>query len=128
MRDKLAQSRARKLRNSTTDAEQLLWQHLRRRQLGGYRFRRQVPIRGYIADFVCIEAKLVIELDGGQHQEQLKQDRYRDAWIRGEGYRVLRFWNNIVFNETTSVLESILSHLHALCPLPNPPPHAGEGT
>jgi very-short-patch-repair endonuclease len=136
MRDKLTQVRARKLRNQSTDAERLLWQGLRRQQLGGYRFRRQVAIAGDIADFVCIEAKLIVELDGGQHQEQVAYDARRDARLIAEGYRVLRFWNNQVFEETTAVLETILRELLLLRPHPDLllrykcalAPRAGEGT
>ena len=79
MRDRLTQVRARRLRNESTDAERPLWQHLRRKQLDGFRFRRQVSIAGYIADFVCLEARLIVELDGGQHQDQVAYDARRDA-------------------------------------------------
>ena len=127
LRDKLTQGRASRLRNQATDAERLLWRHLRRRQLAGFRFRRQVPIRGYVADFACLEAKLVIELDGGQHQSQVEYDVRRDARINVEGYRVVRFWNNQVFAETAAVLEVILGELLILCPHPDLPPQAGEG-
>jgi adenine-specific DNA-methyltransferase len=118
LRDKLTQSRARRLRNQSTDAERLLWRHLRRRQLNGFRFRRQVPIGEYVADFACMDAKLVIELDGGQHQEQVARDARRDSRINDRGYRVVRFSNNQVFEETTAVLEVILHELLALCPHP----------
>lgn len=128
LRDKLTQARARRLRNQSTDAERLLWRHLRRRQLNGFRFRRQVPIGEYVADFACLDAKLVIELDGGQHQEQVSRDAYRDSRINDSGYRVVRFWNNQVFEETTAVLEVILRELLALCPHPVLPPQAEEGT
>jgi adenine-specific DNA-methyltransferase len=96
--------------------------------LSGFRFRRQVPVAGYVADFACLEAKLVIELDGGQHQEQVARDARRDARINVKGYRVVRFWNNQVFEETTAVLEVILKELLALHPHPDLPPQAGEGT
>lgn len=128
MRNKLTQARARKLRNQATDAERLLWRHLRLRQLGGFRFRRQVPVDGYVADFACMEVKLVIELDGGQHQEQTAHDGHRDALISAKGYRILRFWNNQVFEETNAVLEVILNELRARCPYPDLPPQAEEGT
>ena len=128
LRDKLTQVRARRLRNQSTDAERLLWRHLRRRQLSGFRFRRQVPVGGYVADFACMDAKLVIELDGGQHQEQATRDARRDARINVKGYRVVRFWNNQVFEETTAVLEVILRELLALRPHPDLPPQAREGT
>jgi very-short-patch-repair endonuclease len=106
-----AQQRARDLRSVSTDAERHLWKHLRQRQLLGFRFRRQAPIAAYIADFVCVEAHLVIELDGGQHQSAIDYDARRDAAIRALGYRVLRFWNNQVLQETDSVLQCIADAL-----------------
>lgn len=111
MRNAITQHRARLLRNQATDTERHLWHFLRNRQLGGHRFRRQAPIGAYIADFACLEAKLVIELDGGQHQEQAKYDVRRDRQIEAEGFRVLRFWDNQVFQETQAVLEVILQAL-----------------
>jgi very-short-patch-repair endonuclease len=111
MRDSVAQGRARELRNRATHAEQHLWRFLRRRQLSGYYFRRQVPIAGYIADFACFEAKLVIELDGGQHVDRRSYDEHRRRRIEAEGFRVLRFWDNQVFQETHAMLEVILRAL-----------------
>jgi adenine-specific DNA-methyltransferase len=128
MRNKFTQVRARKLRNQSTDAERYLWQHLRHRQLGGFRFRRQVPIGAYVADFACLDAKLVIELDGGQYQEHATRDARRDSHINAKGYPVVRFWNNQVFEETTAVLEVILNELLKLRPHPDLPPQAEEGT
>ncbi len=133
MRNLITQNRARSLRNQATDTERHLWHSLRNRQLGGHRFRRQVPIGAYIADFACLEAKLIIELDGGQHQEQADYDARRDRKMEAEGFRVLRFWDNQVFQETQAVLEVILQALegrtcsHPVCPHPSPPPQAGEG-
>jgi len=127
MRDPVAQYRSRTLRNHATDAERHLWQHLRRRQLGGHRFRRQVPIFGYIADFACLDAKLVIELDGGQHQEHRSYDERRDRRIEARGFRVLRFWDNQVFQETSAVPDIILHALDSNSPHPNLPPHTEEG-
>jgi len=127
MRDSIAQRRARRLRNQATDAEQHLWRHLRRRQLGGHRFRRQVPIDGYIADFACLEARLVVELDGGQHGDRLRYDEHRDRRISARGFRVLRFWDNQVFQETEAVLQAILDALNSNRPHPSLPPQAGEG-
>ena len=103
--------RARRLRNNATDAERRLWQHLRLRQLEGHRFRRQVPISGYIVDFACPEAKLIIELDGGQHLEHAAYDERRTQSLRGLGYRVLRYWNDEVLLRTDDVLEDILRAL-----------------
>jgi very-short-patch-repair endonuclease len=102
---------ARKLRTSTTDVERLLWQRVRAHRLGGFKFKRQEPIGRYVADFVCYEAKLVVELDGGQHAEARVQDEKRDAWLRGQGFAVLRYWNNEVTQNLEGVLEDILRHL-----------------
>ena len=107
MREGILQTRARSLRRNATDAERRLWHYLRRRQIEGFRFRRQVPIGGYIADFACLEAKLVIEVDGGQHQEMRRRDAERDRRIAACGYKLLRFWDNDVLRETESVLEQI---------------------
>ena len=105
--------KARVLRNAATDAEQRLWQHLRGRRLQGLKFRRQYPIAGYIADFACIEAKLVIEVDGGQHVEQAAHDAERTRKLQINGYRVLRFWDNDVLLRTDAVLDEILLHLNS---------------
>lgn len=86
--------RARELRSGMTDAERAPWRHLRARQLQGWKFRRQYPIAGFIADFACVEASLVIELDGGQHVEQVDYDRMRADRLNDAGYRVLRFWKS----------------------------------
>ncbi len=102
---------ARTLRKHQTDAEQRLWRSLRKRQLNGYRFRRQHPIGKYIVDFVSLDTKVIIELDGSQHQEQQHYDTQRDEWLHSQGYSVLRFWNNQVMNEFDGVLEEILNVL-----------------
>ena len=117
-------SLAKKLRKNMTDAERLLWQHLRNRQLGEYKFRRQRPVGPYIVDFVCLEKKLVIEVDGGQHAGQAELDAKRSDYLKEKGYRVLRFWNNEVLKETESVLTMILSSLDEgmLPPHPGPLP------
>jgi very-short-patch-repair endonuclease len=98
---------ARALRREPTDAERALWHHLRQRQLEGLKFRRQHPLGRYILDFVCLEAALVIEIDGGQHADQRDRDRDRTAWLERRGYRVLRFWNNEVLADPAGVLEVI---------------------
>lgn len=103
--------RARNLRSKSTDAERVLWRHLRQRQIDGYKFRRQQPIGPYIVDFVCLELKLIIEVDGGQHQEQVDYDDQRTRWLETEGYRVLRFWNNDILNNIDGVLQFIHSAL-----------------
>jgi len=104
-------SRARQLRASQTDAERLLWLRLRDRRLNGAKFRRQVPIGPYIVDFVCQDAKLVIELDGGQHGDQVNYDANRSAWLAAHGYRVVRFWNNELLENEQGVLTTILNEL-----------------
>ena len=103
---------ARELRNNATDAEILLWHHLRRRQLNGFKFRRQRPMGKYVCDFVCLEAGLIVELDGSQHLVDAPYDANRDANLRAHGYRVLRFWNGQVFSETEAVVETIYQALH----------------
>jgi very-short-patch-repair endonuclease len=100
--------RARALRVRMTDAERKLWFALRDRRFAGYKFRRQVPIDRFIADFICFEARLVIEVDGGQHADSM-QDRWRDRWFAANGFRVVRFWNN----EVLSNLEGVLTVLSA---------------
>jgi very-short-patch-repair endonuclease len=117
---------ARELRREMTDAERRLWTHLRRHQLAGFRFRRQFPVGPYIVDFICLEAKLVIEMDGGQHLESAS-DAVRSGWLEGQGFRVLRFWNHEVLIHMDDVLTAILGALAPNGPHPNPPPHAGEG-
>ncbi|AXQ28609.1 endonuclease domain-containing protein [Solimonas sp. K1W22B-7] len=104
-------TRSRSLRRDPTDAEAHLWYRLRDRQLAGCKFRRQVPLGPYFADFACAEKWLVVELDGGQHAEQVAQDADRSAYLRTEGYTVLRFWNDQVLREMEGVLEEILRHL-----------------
>ena len=100
-------ARARELRNNPTDAERALWQQLRRRQIGGYKFRRQHPLGNYIVDFFCVEKGLIIELDGGQHQERIAYDNIRTEWLASQGFRVLRFWNNQVLEEIEAVKQVI---------------------
>ena len=119
---------ARELRNSSTDAERLLWRYLRSSQLEGVKFRRQQPIEAYIVDFVSFDARVVIELDGGQHAENTENDVLRDTCLRANGFVVLRFWNNEVIENTEGVLEVIRRHcLHAASPTPRPPPARGGG-
>jgi very-short-patch-repair endonuclease len=106
VRNPLAQRRATSLRKRTTEAEQRLWYHLRHRQLCGERFRRQVPIGPFIADFASIESLLVVEVDGSQHRAS-ERDAERDRYLRSLGFEVLRFWDNDVLLETDAVLEVI---------------------
>jgi len=100
-------TRARELRKNSTDAEKCLWQKLRNRQLGGYKFKRQVPIGHYIVDFMCESASLIVELDGGQHAEQQAYDDKRTAFLQAKGFKVLRYWNNEVLENTGNVLISL---------------------
>ncbi len=102
-----AATHARALRKQATEAERLLWRHLRSRQLDGHKFRRQTPVGPYVVDFLCLEERLVVELDGGQHADQQERDQERSAQLAGWGFRVLRFWNNEVLGNTEGVLEVI---------------------
>jgi len=99
--------RARALRKNQTDAERLLWQHLRGRQLLGYKFRRQFPIGDYIVDFACLPLKLIIEVDGSQHMSNVNYDNARTLYLENHGFQVVRFWNNDVLTEINSVLEAL---------------------
>jgi very-short-patch-repair endonuclease len=98
---------SRNLRKRQTDAEKLLWRHLRGKQVEGFRFRRQQPIGRYIVDFVCLEKRLILEIDGGQHDIENDKDQERTNWLMSEGYRVLRFWNIDVLTNLEGVLETI---------------------
>ncbi|MCD0423886.1 DUF559 domain-containing protein [Rubrivivax sp. JA1024] len=101
---------ARRLRGHQTDAETVLWNRLRNRQIAGYKFVRQMPLAPYICDFVCRDQMLVIEVDGGQHAES-RRDAVRDDFLHMQGYRVLRFWNNDVLANISGVLEAIVRAL-----------------
>ena len=103
---------ARRLRKNPPEAERCLWRHLRYKQIDGFRFRRQVPIGRYVVDFACLSARLIVEVDGGQHAESHEADESRSAWLEALGFRVLRFWNNDVLTQTESVLASIRAALH----------------
>lgn len=102
-------TRARKLRTNSTEVEKKLWWRIRNRQLGGYKFRRQFPIAGFILDFACESEKLAIELDGGQHNlpDYAARDAARTAALAKSGWRVLRFWNNDVNENIEGVLVEI---------------------
>ena len=102
---------ARNLRANSTDAERKLWQFLRKRHIGCYKFRRQVVIEPYIADFVCFEKKLIVELDGSQHLLQKNEDELREEILKKKGYSILRFWNDEVLLKTESVTEKIYNKL-----------------
>ena len=113
----------RRLRLTPTDAEIRLWSRVRRKQLEGFRFRRQHPLGPYVVDFFCAEAKLIVEVDGGQHADD---GEVRTRWLKARGYRVIRFWNNDVLANTDGVLRMILDALRAGPPT-QPPPQGGRG-
>jgi len=103
--------RARAMRRQPTDAEQRLWLLLRDRRLAGFEFHRQVPLGGFVVDFLCHQARLVVEVDGGQHAE-CSSDIARDQWLASNCYRVVRYWNNDVLEDPEGVLLDLLRHLH----------------
>ena len=110
----------RRLRSTPTDAEALLWRQLRGRQVEECKFRRQHPFLDFILDFACLERRVVIELDGGQHADSTAYDAWRTAALQDAGFTVLRFWNNDVFENTDGVLEVISRTLQARA-TPSPP-------
>jgi very-short-patch-repair endonuclease len=101
------QRNARRLRREQTDAERILWRHLRGRQMRDAKFRRQFPIGPYFADFCSAERRLVVELDGAQHVERSEEDEVRTSFLNSQGYRVIRFWNNQVLDSIEEVLRVI---------------------
>ncbi|HEU0155599.1 MAG TPA: endonuclease domain-containing protein [Stellaceae bacterium] len=121
-----AHPRARALRRNMTDAELRLWQILRSHQMIGRKFRRQVPLGRYIVDFVCHEARLIVEIDGGQHDGSSPLEAERTRFLEGEGYRVLRFWNNEVLANLEGVHYALANALGDITPTP-PSPIEGEG-
>jgi very-short-patch-repair endonuclease len=122
---------AKQLRKDMTDAEKKLWYALRDRRFESFKFRRQVPVGKYIADFICQDCKLIVEVDGSQH-EGSEHDKERDAWLTSVGYRVLRFWNIDTFKALDGTLLAILDALNET-PHPSrgfratPSPSRGEG-
>lgn len=121
-----AREQAKALRREMTEAEKQIWHRLRSRQTDGYRFRRQVPLGRFIADFVCHEAKLIVETDGGQHDPSSEEEARRSRFLESQGYRVLRFWNNEVLENPDGVLTAIAQDLYRGHPHPNPPPSRGR--
>jgi very-short-patch-repair endonuclease len=117
---------AKGMRHQPTNAETLIWTALRGARLQGFKFKRQQPIGTYIVDFVCFEHSLIIEIDGGQHGDEVSKDRERSNWLRRQGFRVLRFWNNEVMERKDDVLESIIRALREY-PSPQPLSHKGRG-
>jgi very-short-patch-repair endonuclease len=112
----IVRSTVKSLRTNATDAERTLWQRLRAKQIR-LRFRRQFPIGPYIVDFVCLRAKLIVEIDGGQHGDE--RDAARTDWLEKRGYKVLRFWNNDVLGNMDGVLRMIAEEIDQISP---PPP------
>jgi len=110
----------RRLRANMTDAEQRLWRALRRKQISGFKFRRQHPFGDYIIDFVCLETMLAIEVDGGQHNAQRAEDSARTEYLTRAGFRVLRFWNNEVLSDIESVTTVIWHAMQERNPTPIP--------
>jgi very-short-patch-repair endonuclease len=131
--------RARSLRKSMTDTERRLWAKLRNRRFAGFKFRRQVPLGPFIADFVCFDRRMILELDGGQHTQQQEYDAARTRWLEEHGFRVVRFWNHELWQDRDAVEELIWQRLHEMTraegesrelrPLtPDPSPIRGEGS
>jgi very-short-patch-repair endonuclease len=120
---------AKQLRQQLTEAENLLWRHLRAHRLNGEKFRRQEPIGPYVVDFVHFGARLIVEADGGQHNDS-PTDEKRDAWLRAQGFRVMRFWNNEIVGNPEGVLAVVMAAVgeSTTGPLsPVPSPARGEG-
>ena len=117
---------AKALRQQMTEAEQKLWYHLRAHRLDEQKFRRQQPIGRYVVDFVHFGAKLIVEADGSQHLDSTR-DEVRDSWLQSQGFRIMRFWNNDILQNTESVLTAIFDAVSS--PLsPSPSPTRGEGS
>ena len=126
MKGKILKPFSRSLRRKQTEAERKLWNHLRSRCFKDLKFRRQQPVGPYIADFCCLEGKLVVEVDGGQHLEHGDEDEQRTKFLKKEGFRVIRFWDNEVLARIEDVLEYIYQTIRET-PSPQPSPLKGEG-
>jgi very-short-patch-repair endonuclease len=118
-----ARARARTLRQNMSEAERRVWQILRSHQMEGYKFRRQVAIGRYIADFVCHQARLIVEIDGGQHDRSSPPEAERNGFLQNEGYRILRFWNNEVLANLVGVHQTIADELGRITPTQTLPHH-----
>lgn len=105
-------TKARRLRACMTDAEKYLWLQLRDRRLAGFKFRRQVPVGPYFVDFICWQAKLIVEVDGGQHTEQVFYDQQRSRFLERQGFTVIRFWNDEVLSNWEGVRQVVLWNLY----------------
>ena len=126
-RDRKKPHFARALRRNLTDAERTLWQKLRNKQLQNLKFRRQQQIGPYIVDFVTFEKKVVIEVDGGQHAVKKDEDQERDRWLQGQGFEVVRYWNNHILENIESVMDDIIRRVSThRPPSPQSSPIKGE--
>jgi very-short-patch-repair endonuclease len=121
--------RARDLRRQQTEHEKLVWQRLRNCRFANFKFRRQFPLGNYIVDFICLERRLILELDGGQHGEPAQEDydARRDAWLRSQGFKMLRFWNHQVNTEWEVIEDTLWEELQRTPSPPTPLPRRGEG-
>ncbi len=102
---------ARVLRKNSTEAERKLWGNLRAKRLAGFKFKRQQVIGKYIVDFICFEKRVIVEMDGGQHAVNVKEDTIRDNWLKGQGFSILRFWNN----EVLTNIDGVVAVIHDAC-------------
>src|SRR5260370_16996069 len=132
-RDAYYQERARELRSNMNDGEKHLWSRLRAHRMDGRKFRRQHPLGMYIVDFVCLESRLIIEVDGDSHADDRREalDTHRTAFLEKLGFKVLRFWNDYVLTDLDNVTETIFYALAGTAPPsphPSPPPRDGEAT
>jgi len=125
--DGIARERAREMRREATAGERKLWSHLRRKSIGGVRFRRQHPLFGFIADFCCAEARIVVELDGDSHAARADYDRWRTRELNRRGYRVVRFLNQEVIENIEGVIEKIWEEIQAPPPRSSPVAKNGGG-
>ena len=123
----IIRSHAKQLRRELTPEEKRFWYLLRSRRFADYKFRRQHPVGHYIVDFACCEARLAIELDGGQHQERQGYDARRTAWLNQKGWHIIRFWNNELWQNEEAVLWQILQALQTRLPSPRPSPYVRSG-
>ncbi len=123
---KVSQQRAKNLRRRMTPAETILWQRLRGKQLAGLRFRRQEPVGPYVVDFLCFDARLVIELDGVSHEESFEKDKQRDHYLKQQGYRILRCNNREIGQNLNGVLDTIAQRCHMQNSPTQPPPEGEE--
>jgi very-short-patch-repair endonuclease len=123
------QDHARELRRYPTEAEAFLWRQLRGRTFKGLKFRRQLTMGNYIVDFVCLDKRLIIELDGSQHnaEPQRQYDGVRDQWLRSQGFRILRFWNNEIFDEWEAIAEALWKAAQEDPSPPTPLPQGERG-